>query len=211
VELFVIILLLICILLAIFYPIYNGNKPRVFTALFLVALTVPLGYEEYKIIVTEKALTSLARSYTGLTNIEIKCDRLSQYMVSASQRQGEVYFDADGTPESSARIMYRTCQSIVPLITNRTAITPSLDQIVSLHVVSHEIQHLIGVKDEAIAECNALQNNMEFFKLFNILEPGIAAKRYYQELYPNMPMRYKSADCRYGGKLDLSLPNSVFK
>jgi hypothetical protein len=211
VELFVIILLLICILLAIFYPIYNGSKPRAITALFLTALIVPLGYEEYKIVVTENELTNFARSYTNLDDIEINCDRLSQYMVNVSQRQGEVYFEADGTPDTNARIMYRTCQSIIPLITNPTAISPSLDQVASLHIVSHEMQHLLGFRDEAVAECNALQHNIEFFKMFKILDAEAAAKRYYRELYPNMPMKYTSAECREGGELDLSLPSSVFR
>jgi len=211
VEAFVIFLLVVCILFVIFYPIYNKKKPKIFLSIFFAVILIPLGYEEYNMRITENRLTSIARAHANLDNINIKCDRLSQYAFTTSQKKGEVYFEYDGTPSNLARIMYRPCQSILPLISNRVPISPSLDQIVSLHVVSHEIQHLLGVQDEAVAECLAIQNNIEFFKMFKIIEPENAAKRYYKELYPKMPMRYRTAECVNGGKLDLNLSNSVFE
>jgi len=78
-------------------------------------------------------------------------------------------------------------------------------KLVALHVLGHESIHLAGVVDEAQADCLAAQLDALVAMGFGA-EPGFAyalAREYWTSYYPSQDRRYRSAECRDGGKLDL--------
>lgn len=84
----------------------------------------------------------------------------------------------------------------------------TLDRIaLGIETLAHESMHRRGFGSEAVAECYAVQLA---YRTATALGSGrtfgsrVAARVW--ERYPNHPARYLSAECRDGGKLDLS-PN----
>ena len=78
-------------------------------------------------------------------------------------------------------------------------------KLLAVHVLGHESMHLAGVVDEAQAECLAAQVGA-LVAVGLGAEPGFArslAREYWSYYYPSQDRRYRSAECRDGGKLDL--------
>ena len=80
-----------------------------------------------------------------------------------------------------------------------------LDLAQALGAVVHESRHAAGVADEPTAECEAIQLMPKAARVARI-EPAYAREllRLAWESYPALPADYRSAECREGGKLDLS-------
>jgi hypothetical protein len=72
--------------------------------------------------------------------------------------------------------------------------------------LAHEVQHAVGVSDEAAAECFGMQRAAFAARTLDV-ERAYAkalARDYYYFVYPNLPRVYHSSACRPGGKLDLN-------
>jgi hypothetical protein len=80
-----------------------------------------------------------------------------------------------------------------------------LDLAQALGALVHESRHAAGVADEPTAECEAIQLMPEAARATRI-EPAYAREllRVAWQSYPTLPADYRSAECRDGGKLDLS-------
>jgi hypothetical protein len=78
-------------------------------------------------------------------------------------------------------------------------------KLLAVHVLGHESMHLAGVVDEAHAECLAVQ--LDAFVAARLgATTGFArslAREYWRYYYPSQDRRYRSAECRDGGTLDL--------
>ena len=78
-------------------------------------------------------------------------------------------------------------------------------KLLAVHVLGHESMHLAGIVDEARAECLAVQ--LDAFiaaRLGATTEFARSlAREYWRYYYPSQDHRYRSADCRDGGPLDL--------
>jgi hypothetical protein len=96
--------------------------------------------------------------------VAVRCQSFGGAFVDAGPELGYVRGRADGKPEPWTLI-------------NR-------DQVVAVHVLTHEAMHLSGQLNEAAAEL---------------------AAAYWRDIYPLMPDGYRSADCRPGGPLDEGL------
>jgi hypothetical protein len=78
-------------------------------------------------------------------------------------------------------------------------------KLLAVHVLGHESMHLAGIVDEAQAECLAAQLGA-FVAVSLGAKPRFArslAREYWSYYYPSQDRRYRSAECRDGGKLDL--------
>lgn len=210
VEIFAIVFLALLAVAAIVVPWYRDNPPRWGTAFIILLLTAPLVYEEYRMQSVESFLTSTIREYGGNPEFQVECDRISAYLVQTSQRGGEVWFDADGVPSTSTQLMYRTCDALKKLPSELPR-DITMEEAYALHIVSHELQHLLGIKDEAVAECYAHQHNPKLFNRFGVSNSDIVANANWSLTYKNLPDRYKSGECRDGGTLDLNFTNNVFR
>jgi hypothetical protein len=77
----------------------------------------------------------------------------------------------------------------------------------ALKILAHESYHLRGVKNEAAAECYAIQTVPRVARaLAGVSFPDAHALAVIEYLvgYPGMPPPYRSGECRPGGALDLS-------
>jgi hypothetical protein len=75
----------------------------------------------------------------------------------------------------------------------------------SIRSLAHEAQHLRGVEDEADAECYGLQSMREVATALQIDDERaqFVADFAWRYIYPRLSARYRSDECRDGGKLDL--------
>jgi hypothetical protein len=72
-------------------------------------------------------------------------------------------------------------------------------------VLAHEAQHAVGVKNEARAECYAMQYVEPLARLLgaNASYAALLEDFAWTRIYPVEPPGYSSPDCRPGGSLDL--------
>ena len=77
----------------------------------------------------------------------------------------------------------------------------------ALKILAHESYHLSGVKNEAAAECYAMQAVPRVARALagvSFADAHALAVIVYLVGYPGMPPAYRSGECRPGGALDLS-------
>lgn len=78
-------------------------------------------------------------------------------------------------------------------------------KLLAIHVLGHESMHLAGVVDEAQADCFGAQLDVLVAEGLGA-ESGFArslAREYWAYYYGSQDRRYRSPECRDGGKLDL--------
>ena len=87
---------------------------------------------------------------------------------------------------------------------------PTRDQVVAVHVLTHGARHMSGLLDEAVAECAAVQRDAQTARLLGARPADAAAlaAAYWANIYPLMPDRYRSGECRPGGAMDEHLADA---
>ena len=88
-------------------------------------------------------------------------------------------------------IKYDPCADLRSwLASNKTS--PRADQIVAVHVLTHETMHMIGLTNEAQAECAAMQRDAAMAEALGAtpVQAQALAHRYWLEVYPRMPDGY---------------------
>jgi hypothetical protein len=138
----------------------------------------------------------------------VHCETLANTFTDLTGDLGYVKFDADGVPEHHATIARAQCADLKHYYDGDQA-HPSLDEIVAVHVLTHESMHMRGQPVEASAECEAMQRDAETAQLLGATaQEGLElAREYWIEYYPNMSDSYRSDDCKLGGALDEGLPD----
>ncbi|MGN6598394.1 MAG: hypothetical protein ACTHMW_03790 [Actinomycetes bacterium] len=118
------------------------------------------------------------------------CERLLHGLWRSDGHVGEVWFTADGVPQSPAWLSSTTCSRIRDEVSHPDP--GNLDGIVALHTVVHEAAHLAGVQDETGAECLAMSHDVEVWQRLGI--PAAVAQtmlqRYRTEVRPRLPEPY---------------------
>jgi len=140
--------------------------------------------------------------------VRVRCDTLSQELLSTHTELGYVQFGADGRPEPVATVTSAACGDLTAWLGSRRANAP-VEQLVAVHVLTHEAMHLTGMRDEAQTECMAVQRDVRTATLLGAT-PGQAralARLYWQIVYPDLPDNYRTAQCAEGGPLDEHLPD----
>jgi hypothetical protein len=81
-------------------------------------------------------------------------------------------------------------------------------KLVAVHVIGHESMHLAGAVGEAAADCLAVQIDAFVAERLGATTAFARAlsREYWRIYYPTQDPRYRSAECRDGGALDL-FPN----
>ncbi len=156
----------------------------------------------------ESRLSGVATRAVGHA-VTVRCQTLGDTWLSAHPERGYVRFDADGVPEPVAVITYDTCRTLGDWVRSNHR-SASLEEVIAVHVLTHEIMHLTGVADEAIADCRAVQRDAATARQLGAPAAVGAdiARRYYAEVQPQLPEAYRSADCRAGGALDERLADT---
>ena len=71
---------------------------------------------------------------------------------------------------------------------------PTLDQVIAVHILSHEARHMAGQTSEGVAECGAVQRDAQTAELLGA-DPDQAlrlAQTYWREVYPRLSEDYLS-------------------
>lgn len=156
----------------------------------------------------ERQLAAVAGKLVG-AKVTVHCQSYGQSFVDAGAELGYVKFSADGVPEHATLIKREQCQLLKKYMKNHGE-HPSLDEIVAVHVLTHESMHMRGETQESVTECEAVQRDDTTAALLGA-SPSAArqvAVTYWRDVYPEMPSDYVTPDCKPGGHLDEGLPTS---
>jgi hypothetical protein len=173
--------------------------------LVLVAVVAAIPGAQRK--VQERQLAHVAAELAGRP-VSVHCQDGAEAFVDAGSELGWVAFGADGVPEPRTLIKRAQCQDLKRYRKHRDH--PTFDEVVAVHVLTHEAMHMRGERVEAVAECEALQRDaVTAARLGATPEQARAlAVEYWRLVYPRMPEDYVTRDCAPGGALDEHLPTS---
>jgi hypothetical protein len=149
----------------------------------------------------EARLSDVASSLAGRP-VKVRCQSWLGSFGDANVEPGYVRWQADGSPEASTTLKADVCRSLGRYLRDPHGAPTAV--VIAVHIVSHEAMHMAGRKDEAAAECAAVQRDALTARLLGADAGGAAAlaHRYWTEVYPRMPGEYRSAACTPGGPLD---------
>jgi len=185
------------------------GRPKPFPAvsvLLLVGLAVGCLVPVYRHHRLETRLEAAASALVGVP-VTVHCQTAGQQFVDAGAELGFVRYGPDGVPELATLIKREQCSDLADYLGSDKA-SPSREQVIAVHILSHEARHMAGITDEAVAECGALQRDARAAQLLGA-DPEQAlrlARLYWTTVYPQMSDGYRSADCRQAGPLDERLP-----
>lgn len=125
-------------------------------------------------------------------------------------------FSPDGRPADEAKLSSGTCSRLRALLSgevpgleclaSRAACPREVeDAAVAVNVLSHEAWHLAGEREEAIAQCYAIQTNEDTAIRLGAgpQEAKAIADFVVRHIQPALPSEYRTTACHDGGPLDL--------
>ena len=156
----------------------------------------------------ERRLGGAASVLAG-ARVAVRCQSFGGAFVDAGPELGYVRWRADGSPEPWTLIKRDQCRHLAAYARSDRR-RPTRDQVVAVHVLTHEAMHLSGRLAEAVAECGAVQRDAQTARLLGARPADAAelAAAYWRNIYPLMPDSYRSGECRPGGAMDERLPDA---
>ena len=121
----------------------------------------------------ERRLGGAASALAG-ARVAVRCQSLGGAFVDAGPELGYVRWRADGSPEPWALIKRDQCHHLAAYVRSG-ARSPTRDQVVAVHVLTHEAMHMSGRLDEAVAECAAVQRDAQTARLLGARPADAAA------------------------------------
>ena len=155
----------------------------------------------------EDRLAKAASKVAGMT-VDVHCQSFGEAFTDVGAELGYVKWGPDGVPERHTLIKRDQCGDLSDYLSSDKD-TPTRDQVVAVHILSHETVHMMGEKNEAVTECLAMQRNAEMAQALGA-SPEHAralAAAYWEDVYPSMPDDYRSNECGPGLNLDAGLPD----
>ncbi|AEE46892.1 hypothetical protein [Cellulomonas fimi] len=155
------------------------------------ALAGVAGFHELRHHRTQAVATTATRLASGVPDARVACLRTSADLLDLSGYLGFVRYD----DPSTSHLRSQTCRDLAAWLASAKH-APSLDQVVAVHVVSHEAQHVAGERDEGVAECRALRDDAAVAEAMGATPAQAAAlaDRYRTEVYPHQREGYVQ-DC----------------
>lgn len=172
-------------------------------AVLAVACAVPV----FRHAAFERRLDRVASDLAGVP-ARVHCQTLGQTWTDAHTELGYVRLGPDGRPEHRTVIAWEACEDVGSWM--RTHSSSDIDQVIAVHVLSHESMHMAGIVNEAAAECAAMQRDVRTARALGASQGQAVAlaRTYWRRVYPTMPSGYRSAQCAPGGALDEHLPDA---
>jgi hypothetical protein len=187
------------------------GRPRRFPWVSVALLLALAGAAAIPGVVRARQERRLAGAATALvgTSVTVRCQTVGGAFIDAGPELGYVRWRADGSPEGWTLIKRDQCRHLAAYARSDKR-APSREQVVAVHVLTHEAMHLSGRLAEADAECAAVQRDAWTARLLgaSAAEAAALAAAYWGNVYPLMPEDYRSPECRAGGKLDERLPDA---
>jgi hypothetical protein len=185
--------------------------PWIGIAVVLVPL-VALFWTERQWVTAEKKFSAVALSIEPVA-AGVHCQRLGETFVSVGSELGHVDFE-DGIPSGPAMISYQTCNDLAAYWRSSPGEkdTPSLEEVIAVHVLTHESVHLTGSLSESITECRAVQRDAVVAQRLGATpkQGRMLALRYWTLVYPNLSNDYQTRDCRENGPMDRTPDDGVW-
>jgi hypothetical protein len=150
----------------------------------------------------EGRLTDVASALVGSPSV-VHCQTAGRELMDLGSELGYVKWGPQGVPEHETLIKRAPCNHLGAYVRGDHA-HPSQDEIIAVHVLSHESRHMAGTTNEAVTECQAMQRDAWTAKLLGAspAEALALAQRYWLTVYPQMPDDYRTGECLPGGPLD---------
>ena len=184
------------------------GRPRSFpmwSIAFLVIVALAAAIPGARRRTQEHRLTSVATRLVG-HHVQVHCQSTASALVDAGAELGFVKYDQDGIPEPRTLLKREPCADLRDYVSGNKR-HPSLNQIIAVHVLTHEAMHMRGETNEAVAECEAMQRDALTAAMLGATPRQAAglARSYWRAVYPDMPDDYRTSDCVPGGRLDEGL------
>ena len=150
----------------------------------------------------EDRLAKAASEIAAMT-VEVNCQSFGEAFTDVGAELGYVKWGADGIPERRTLIKRDQCADLSDYL-DSDKISPSRDEIVAVHILTHETVHMMGETNEARTECFAMQRNDQMARLLGATpdQARDLTASYWREIYPHMPDTYRSGQCGPGLELD---------
>jgi hypothetical protein len=151
----------------------------------------------------EEAKLSRVASVLAGGKATVHCQSGTAEWVDVGNELGYVKWGPDGVPEHSTLIKHEQCGLIARYLKGGRA-HPSLDEIIAVHVLTHESMHMSGITVESLAECAAVQRDAHTARLLGATaqQAEYLSRAYWHGVYPDMPDDYLTGACTAGGPLD---------
>ncbi len=187
------------------------GRQQSFPVVAVIALVVPALVAATPGILRWREERTLARAASVLVGqrVEVDCQTFGSAFVDVGSELGWVAYGPDGVPERKTLIKYEQCAALRDYLGSSKAAPPP-EQIVAVHILSHESMHMAGLTNEAEAECAAMQRDAQTARLLGAdpFEAQALAKTYWRTVYPRLSEAYLTGDCRPGGRLDEHLADA---
>lgn len=204
-----------------------------FLAAFAALPVMLIGWQLWSDRALEQRLEPIAAGIAGRT-VDVDCQSIWGDLLDVQWREGEVYFDASGTPAGKLFLTRRTCKRLRqfreatshreldclravdwrasdPLPTASPCYARSSDTIYAILVLAHESYHTAGVRDEATTNCFAIQAMAwTAVQLGAPTDEAELLAQAMEALEPGQPSGYASAECHAGLRLDLHPETPAF-
>jgi hypothetical protein len=185
-----------------------------------------VGWQLWSDHTLEQRLVPIAAGIAGRP-VEVDCQSVFGALIDAQGREGEVLFDADGTPQQKLFLTRKVCSRLRafagerthseldclraidwrapdPLATSTECYARASDTVYALLILAHESYHTTGSRDEAETNCSAIQamawTAMQLGAQQDEAELVALAM---EALEPAQGPEYGTNDCHGGERLDL--------
>jgi hypothetical protein len=206
--------LIVCLILVIafiyyfiIYPIIHKGDKNLFMTAVIILILIPTGLTEYRWLALQNEASTVVAEISGNTEGHLNCQRISETWFDATQNLGEVRWD----DINQARLKYNSCTALFSYMQNDKQ-NPTPEEIIAVHVLSHESGHVSGDMNEASTECVSMQNDSRTAQLLGATaEQGSKlSQTYWTDTYPRMRSNYVSADCTPDGTMDKTPGDGIF-
>ena len=185
------------------------GRPRSFPLLSVAALVIlALAIVTPRLMRArlEHRLAGAASTLVG-SSVDVHCQTAGETFTDAGADLGYVAFGPDGMPAKRTTIKWAQCRALSSYVRSG-GLNPSRDEMIAVHVLTHESMHMSGVRSEAESECRAMQRDARMALLLGAArsDARYLASWYWKTIYPRMSPAYRSEDCGPGQALDAGLP-----
>lgn len=182
------------------------DKPLpVWSLCLLLSLSVAAAIPGAQRRTQEHRLASVASRLVG-HEVAVHCQSNAGALLDAGVELGYVKYDESGTPEPRTTLKREPCGDLRSYVSGDKR-RPSLNQVIAVHVLTHEAMHMRGQTNEAVTECQAMQRDAATARMLGASQrqaEGLA-RIYWRIVYPDMPEDYRTGDCKPAGQLDEGL------
>lgn len=184
------------------YRHLSGRRAPILISVVVIALLAG-GFSLMRTHTAERRYSDAAKKMLKRADVHVDCQSLTGALLDVFGYGGYVPYKNDGSLPTDAKLMWDTCRDLGHWTNDRG--THDRDQIIAVHVLTHETMHLGGEYNEANAECFAIQHDSQMAQILGATptQGDTLAETYWREVYPHMRDDYRTSECVPGGALDI--------